>query len=132
MASCARLVLPQVTRSADVPPGQLSKQERATVDAIVAASNYALSIVLVGVGDGPWDVMHGFDDLLPARAFDNFQFVDCSQILAAPGPHEQEACVWCKAASSLTSGPSTSPTAPPHRPPLPPPPPRPSTELTAA
>ncbi|CAI7812102.1 unnamed protein product, partial [Closterium sp. NIES-54] len=27
----------QVTRSADVPPGQLSKQERATVDAIVAA-----------------------------------------------------------------------------------------------
>ncbi|CAI5971202.1 unnamed protein product [Closterium sp. NIES-65] len=81
----------QVTRSADVPPGQLSKQERATVDAIVAASNYALSIVLVGVGDGPWDVMHGFDDLLPARAFDNFQFVDCSQILAAPGPHEQKA-----------------------------------------
>ncbi|CAI5497503.1 unnamed protein product [Closterium sp. Naga37s-1] len=81
----------QVTRSADVPPGQLSKQERATVDAIVAASNYALSIILVGVGDGPWEVMHSFDDGLPQRNFDNFQFVDCSQILAAPGPHEQKA-----------------------------------------
>ncbi|GJP41609.1 hypothetical protein CLOM_g1262 [Closterium sp. NIES-68] len=81
----------QVTRSADVPPGQLSKQERATVDAIVAASNYALSIILVGVGDGPWEVMHEFDDGLPARNFDNFQFVDCSQIMASAASHEQKA-----------------------------------------
>uniref|UniRef100_A0ACD5ZZM6 Uncharacterized protein n=1 Tax=Avena sativa TaxID=4498 RepID=A0ACD5ZZM6_AVESA len=63
----------QVTRSIDTGDGDLSPQERRTVDSIVMASSYPLSIVLVGVGDGPWEDMQKFDDKLPARAFDNFQ-----------------------------------------------------------
>ncbi|XP_068655636.1 E3 ubiquitin-protein ligase RGLG4-like [Aristolochia californica] len=72
----------QVTRSSDTKEGKLSQQERATINAIVSASSYALSIVLVGVGDGPWEEMQKFDDKVPQRNFDNFQFVNFTSIMA--------------------------------------------------
>ncbi|XP_074591308.1 E3 ubiquitin-protein ligase RGLG2-like [Curcuma longa] len=72
----------QVTRSVDTQYGQLSPQERDTINAIVKASDFPLSIILVGVGDGPWDMMHEFDDNIPSRAFDNFQFVNFTEIIS--------------------------------------------------
>lgn len=120
----------QVTRSVDTGNGQLSAQERETIYAIVKASDYPLSIVLVGVGDGPWDMMRQFDDNIPSRAFDNFQFVNFTEIMARPIPTSKKEAEF--ALSALMEIPAQFKAAMnlqllgkrrgfPHRPVLPPP-----------
>ncbi|XP_062160437.1 E3 ubiquitin-protein ligase RGLG2-like [Alnus glutinosa] len=75
-----------------------SPQEQSTLNAIVKASEYPLSIVLVGVGDGPWDMMHQFDDNIPFRAFDNFQFVNFTEIMSKHIPASQKEAEFALAA----------------------------------
>ncbi|KAD7116456.1 hypothetical protein E3N88_03724 [Mikania micrantha] len=72
----------QVTKSVDIKDGQLSLQEDNTINAIVKASYYPLSIILVGVGYGPWDMMREFDDNIISRVFDNIQFVDFTNTMS--------------------------------------------------
>ena len=62
-----------------IADGQVSNPDR-DIAAITEASQYPLSIIMVGVGDGPWDMMECFDDKLTDSRFDNFQFVNYTEI----------------------------------------------------
>ena len=65
-----------------IADGKLSEEnELETIKAIENASNYSLSIVMIGVGDGPWDTMLKFDNKLLNRKFDNFQFVNFHHVI---------------------------------------------------
>ncbi|XP_061358471.1 E3 ubiquitin-protein ligase RGLG4-like [Gastrolobium bilobum] len=88
----------QVTRSVNTDDGELSPQEERTIKAIVDASSYPLSIILIGVGDGPWEDMKKFDDKIPARNFDNFQFVNFTDIMSKSASSSEKEAAFALAA----------------------------------
>lgn len=50
-------------------------------EAVIKASKYPISIICIGIGKGPWDFMKTFDDKIPKRKFDNFQFINFHEIM---------------------------------------------------
>ncbi|KAK4595094.1 hypothetical protein RGQ29_018737 [Quercus rubra] len=72
----------QVTRSSDTSDKELSPQEEETLKSIVNARSYPLSIVVVRVGDGPWEDMKNFGDELRARECHNFKMVNFTEIMS--------------------------------------------------
>lgn len=69
-----------IVADGQIHPSCLDDTKRAIVD----ASYFPISIVMVGVGDGPWNDMRKFDDQLPSRKWDNFQFVELQKIMEHP------------------------------------------------
>eukprot|EP00002_Diphylleia_rotans_P009148 TRINITY_DN1915_c0_g4_i2.p1 TRINITY_DN1915_c0_g4~~TRINITY_DN1915_c0_g4_i2.p1 ORF type:complete len:404 (+),score=70.98 TRINITY_DN1915_c0_g4_i2:79-1290(+) len=66
----------QVTGSEESNFNTISPQGADTLNALLEASGFPLSIVMVGVGDGPFDHMDFYDTQLSQRIFDNFRFVN--------------------------------------------------------
>jgi E3 ubiquitin-protein ligase RGLG len=73
-----------------IADGQVSDPAE-TMAAIEDASSHPISIVVVGVGDGPWDTMNQFDDFEGKRKFDNLQFVRASSFLGVRDATDRDA-----------------------------------------
>ncbi|KAF5957372.1 hypothetical protein HYC85_004597 [Camellia sinensis] len=78
----ASLLLSKVTGDARL--SRQSPQVEETINAIVKAREYPLSIIVVGVGDGPWDMMKNFlNDVLVHRLFQiPGDFVNFTEIMS--------------------------------------------------
>ena len=78
-----------------IADGQVSRQcQEETQQAIIDACDFPLSIVVIGVGDGPWEEMERFDAGLPGRPWDNFRFCQFDRAVNAAGTaaSDRESC----------------------------------------
>lgn len=82
--------------------GQISEgHEQETIRAIIDATKFPISIVVVGIGDGPWDMMREFDHRLPQRDWDNFHFIEFTRIIKNPSITSEERREACFALEAL-------------------------------
>lgn len=64
-----------------ITDGDILDKQR-TIEAVAAASRHDVAIVVIGVGDGPFDTLETLDDNVPTREFDNCQFVNLETLRA--------------------------------------------------
>ena len=64
-----------------ITDSEIQNDRGQTANAIVDSSQYPISIVLVGVGEGSWGSMQRYVEDLPERSFDNFHFVSYCEVL---------------------------------------------------
>ena len=65
-------------------------------------SKYPVSIICIGVGDGPYDLMEAFDDSVKSYKFDNFNFVDFEKTMKeAEDKENKDAYFSCVAMSEI-------------------------------
>ncbi|VDO93595.1 unnamed protein product [Soboliphyme baturini] len=48
---------------------------------IAHAARYPISMIMIGIGDGPWDLMKRYDYMYSRRRFPNFHFINFQQVL---------------------------------------------------
>ena len=67
-----------------IADGQVSMSARAATEAALnEAAHYPISVIIVGVGDGPWDKLEALDSgWSQTRAIDNVCFVELSKVAA--------------------------------------------------
>ena len=61
--------------------GQIVSQSP-TREAVLAAAAYPLSIVVVGMGDGPWDFLIDLENSCRNRPYPNFHFLPFHELMA--------------------------------------------------
>ncbi|CAL8149969.1 unnamed protein product [Prunus armeniaca] len=74
------------------------KKEKKKKKKMLRINSYALSIVLVGTDDGCWEHMKKFQEMIPKRKFDNFQFVNFTEIMPKDGTLSDEEAAFAHAA----------------------------------
>ena len=76
-----------------ITDNEIQNDRGRTAQAIVEASHYPISIILVGVGGGSWGAMERYAEDLPQRSFQNFSFVRYGEVVESVSKGQGSKCL---------------------------------------
>ena len=79
---CRKVTPREFTIALIIADGQVDSKVE-TINAIIEASSYPISIICIGVGDGPWDKMSHFDEELHTTSWNGLSQKLCAKRLGA-------------------------------------------------